>query len=213
MTSTGASQNIITGTSAAATLENVDNILDLSGQLGNGELTLTNDAGGIIESNGGTLILNTGSNAISNAGTIQGSIKVNSDISNSGTLKTNGGTLAALGAVTGGNAIIDGGTLEFGATSSTNVNFATNGTLKLDASSSNNGHGFTGSISGFGGADQIDLSDIGFAAGTTLGYTPNSNNSGGTLTVSDGMHTANLHCWVSIRRRASSRQATARAAR
>jgi hypothetical protein len=38
----------------------------------------------------------------------------------------------------------------------------------------------------------IDLSAIGFSANTTLGYSANSDNSGGTLTVSDGPHARSL---------------------
>jgi hypothetical protein len=41
-------------------------------------------------------------------------------------------------------------------------------------------------------APLFDLSDIGFGATTTLGYSANGDNTGGALTVSDGMHTANL---------------------
>jgi hypothetical protein len=36
------------------------------------------------------------------------------------------------------------------------------------------------------------LADISFAAGTTLGYAANADNSGGTLSVGDGTHTANI---------------------
>jgi hypothetical protein len=39
---------------------------------------------------------------------------------------------------------------------------------------------------------QIDLSDISFGADTTLGYSANSANTGGTLTVSDGSHATSL---------------------
>jgi hypothetical protein len=71
---------------------------------------------------------------------------------------------------------------------------APSGTLKLDASSANNGNSYTGAISGFGAQDQIDLADIGFGNGitTTPNYAPNGENSSGVLTVSDGTHTANL---------------------
>jgi len=34
--------------------------------------------------------------------------------------------------------------------------------------------------------------DIAFGSNTTLGYAANSNNTGGTLTASDGTHTANI---------------------
>jgi hypothetical protein len=44
-----------------------------------------------------------------------------------------------------------------------------------------------------GGAQgAIDLSNISFGNGTTLGYSPNSSNTGGTLTVSDGTNVANV---------------------
>ncbi len=47
-------------------------------------------------------------------------------------------------------------------------------------------------ISGFGGNDHIDLRDIGLTGSTTLGYAANSAGTGGTLTVSDGVNSANL---------------------
>jgi len=85
--------------------------------------------------------------------------------------------------------IANGDTAEFGVGASPNVQFAgSTGTLQLDASQS-----FTGQISGFAGQDQIDLGDIACSdITTTLDYWMNSDNSGGTLTVSDGTHTANL---------------------
>jgi autotransporter passenger strand-loop-strand repeat protein/probable HAF family extracellular repeat protein len=79
--------------------------------------------------------------------------------------------------------------LELVGASTANVTFASggSGTLKLDDSAA-----FTGLISGFGGADHIDLADITFGAGTALGYTPNSHNTGGTLTANDGSHIASI---------------------
>ena len=79
--------------------------------------------------------------------------------------------------------------LELSGASSANVSFApaADGTLKLDASCE-----FSGEISGFGGQNSIDLSDIAFGARTTLGYTQSENNTGGTLIVGDGVHTADL---------------------
>ena len=44
-----------------------------------------------------------------------------------------------------------------------------------------------------GGAQgSIDLSNISFGTNTTLGYSANSDNTGGTLTVSDGLHATSL---------------------
>jgi autotransporter passenger strand-loop-strand repeat protein len=62
-------------------------------------------------------------------------------------------------------------------------------TLVLDQTSS----AFTGAISGWQAGDRIDLGDILFnQPGTTLGYSENAANTGGTLTVSDGSHVASL---------------------
>ena len=75
--------------------------------------------------------------------------------------------------------------------SSVNVTFASGatGTLILDASSQ-----FTGTIAGLSSVapfDTIDLADIAFGANTTVVYLASSTNTG-TLTVSDGTHTANI---------------------
>lgn len=61
------------------------------------------------------------------------------------------------------------------------------GTLQLDSSDL-----FSGEIAGFGDTDIIDLRDIAFSAGTTLGYTADPGNGSGTLTLSDGVHSASL---------------------
>jgi VCBS repeat-containing protein len=69
-----------------------------------------------------------------------------------------------------------------------NVTFAAaTGMLQIEQASM-----FDGTISGFDAHDGIDLVDISFGPTTTLGYTANSGNTGGTLTVNDGFHSANL---------------------
>ena len=147
---------------------------------------------------GGAFEISADASGWSNAGVVDagagGIFVVQIATSNSGTLESTGGSLQFKGAVTGtGTATISGGVVDFGAASSIAVSFANaSGTLQLDASSANNGHGYSGSISGFGGPDQFDLTDIAFGTNTTLGYAANANNTGGTLTVSDGAHTANL---------------------
>jgi hypothetical protein len=91
--------------------------------------------------------------------------------------------------------IANGTTLEINTASGAEVIFAgQQGTLQLDRSV-----GFTGYVSALRGQDGIDLRDVAFTAHTTLGYTVTSYNSdqssqptGGTLTVSDGTHTAKL---------------------
>ena len=47
-------------------------------------------------------------------------------------------------------------------------------------------------MSNFGAGNQLDLADIGFVAGASMSYAENLQGTGGTLTVSDGSHTANI---------------------
>ena len=85
-------------------------------------------------------------------------------------------------------AVIDaGGTLELAHAYSGTISFAgATGTLIIDHSSS-----FSGTISGqLAIGDVIDLADIAGGANVTIAYS--GNNSPGTLTVSDGTHTANI---------------------
>lgn len=84
--------------------------------------------------------------------------------------------------------IAAGTTLEISTATAARLAFAPEGAaLLLDHSTA-----FIGQINGFGGADTIDLGDIAFGSGTTVGYAANSSNSGGTLTISDGTHTSAL---------------------
>src|SRR5207248_1644233 len=120
-----------------------------------------------------------------------GGLTINSEVQNSGTLWANGSTLTIGANVTGdGSARISGnGLLEFGAASTENTTFdaGATGILKLDQSSS-----FSGTVSGFASGDALDLADIAFGASTTTSYTANAEGTGGTLTVSDGTHLANI---------------------
>ncbi len=165
-------ENYIFG-NAGATLTNLDNTISGSGDIGNGSLVFDN--AGVIETHGSSaLIIDTGLNVFVNTGK----------------LETDGGSLIVDSPVTGGgSAVIAGGTLEFFHASDNNVSFSGDGAgmLALDQSQS-----FTGHISGFGSQDQIDLGDITFSTKTTLSFTADSDGTGGTLTVSDGLHTAAL---------------------
>jgi probable HAF family extracellular repeat protein len=85
-------------------------------------------------------------------------------------------------------AIGAGETLTFGSAFADTVSFLSDtGTLKLDDPSS-----FAGTVAGLHGQDAIDLAGIGFGTGSTLGYAANADNSGGTLSVGDGVHTVNI---------------------
>jgi hypothetical protein len=94
-------------------------------------------------------------------------------------------------------ATIYAGTLELASGASvlipSEVAFAGGGTLQLDG-----GMGFGWYVAGFGSGDQIDFEDIAFVPPTgkksqnaEVSYTGGTNQSG-TLTVTDGVHTANI---------------------
>ncbi len=108
-----------------------------------------------------------------------------------GTVIHNGGQEIVESGGTANGATISGGTLEFknGAIAGSNVITFVGGTLKLDDS-----FDFSGLIAGFAKPDQIDLKDISFISGKTsetfilLGTGVDI----GTLTVSDGTHTADI---------------------
>ena len=187
-------QNLIYGSTGDVTLTNVDNTISGAGQVGAGQMTLVN-GGTIVATGSNALVIDTGDNAISNSGTLaatgSGGLEINSDVLNTGLLWANGATLAVHGTVSGNGSaqISDAGTLEFGAAASAHTVFDASaaGTLQLDAS-----FDFSGLVSGFNHDDHLDLRDIAFGAGTTVGYTANADGSGGTLSISDGAHMANI---------------------
>ena len=180
--------NDIVGTTSTTTLTNVDNTISGAGHIGvgDGNLTLINEAHGTIDANvaGGTLVVDTGHTVI-NAGLLEAS---------------NGGTLLIEDAVNGpgsGSAVINGGTLEFDSSSNVNVAFnhgtatAAYGELVLG-----NPENFCGQISGFSGtgpdtahSDLIDLKGINYTSGH---FSETYYASTGVLTVADGSHTVHL---------------------
>ena len=98
------------------------------------------------------------------------------------------GAESAVGQVSSATMVVDAGaTQELANAYSGTVSFAgTTGTLLIDHASS-----FTGTITGqLGIGNIIDLADI--AAGPNLTISYSGNDSPGTLTVSDGVHTANI---------------------
>ena len=185
--------NTISGTNSSVTLDNEDNIISGAGQLGDGELNLTN-AGTINATGTHALVIDTGSNVIHNSGVLEasgtGGLIIVSAIENSGFLWANGANLTILGTATGnGTATIDGtGVLDFEASSTANVTFGsgTGGTLKLGDS-----FHFNGTISGFDGSDVIDLANVDLG-GASINYHENADGTGGTLTISDGSLVAEL---------------------
>jgi hypothetical protein len=104
-------------------------------------------------------------------------------------LQVNTKSTGAAGPSGGNFTVTDGTDLQLFGPSTANVTFEAGGTgtLNLDASTE-----FAGTVAGLATGNSLDLSDIGFGAGLTLGYAPNSGNTGGVLTVNDGVHTANI---------------------
>jgi len=184
----GADAKIVGTWDCDATLDNFGTIAG-AGQIGNDHLILDNEAGGKdwnhgsgtidADVSGRTLTLDTGCHAIINAGTLEASrsgiLDVRSDVDNwNGSILVEAHSKAEFaGNVHGGNATVEGGTLEFDAKSNTDVTFDNGGghygELILGADSH-----FTGKIFGFAGTasgspsltntDEIDLVD--FADGT-----------------------------------------------
>jgi hypothetical protein len=187
-------ENVISGTAPDVTLDNVDNVISGAGEIGAGTMTLVNE-GSIVANGVQALHIDTGANTVVNSGTLEatgaGGLIIESGVANSGVLWANGGNLTVEGDVSGsGTAKIDGAaTLEFAGASSAGTTFDTGaaGTLKLDLSAL-----FTGTVSGFAQGDKLDMVDIAMMNATSMNYTVNADGSGGTLTVSDGTHTANI---------------------
>ncbi|VIO74135.1 beta strand repeat-containing protein [Bradyrhizobium ivorense] len=185
--------NFIAGAISDVTFTNVDNIISGAGHLGAGLMVLVNE-GTIIATGTNSLDIDTGTNSITNSGTLEatgsGGLVVHNDIVNDGVLWANGGNVTVEGNVSGaGSAIISGtATLEFAATSTGNVAFAadSSGTLALD-----HAFDFSGIVSGMTSENHLDLLDFNFAD-TTLNYTANAEGTGGTLSATDGVHTASI---------------------
>ncbi|QCJ85430.1 beta strand repeat-containing protein [Bradyrhizobium sp. WBAH23] len=188
------SENTISGAVSDVTLTNIDNTISGAGQLGEGTLRLVNQ--GTINATGtNALEIDTGSNIIVNSGTIaasgSGGLVIDSNVDNSGLLWAHGANITLNGTVSGsGTALMDGvATIEFGAASSAHValDAAATGTIVLHDS-----FDFSGVVSGFNEDDQLDLLDVAFGDGTTTSYVANQAGTGGILSVTDGVHTANI---------------------
>ncbi len=190
----GSALDILTGSATTATLTNVDNAVIGGGLIGNGKMTLVNQTAGIIEQTGSAaLTVNTGTKAVTNAGTIAatgtGGLTITGGVTNTGLFEAIGGELTLTGKVTGaGHAVINAGTLYAASTFTEAVTFSgTTGELILGASQT-----YTGKITGFSatGATTLDLRDIVFVSAGEATFSGTTK--GGVLTVTDGMHSAKI---------------------
>ena len=167
-------------------------------RLGAGQMTLVNQAAGVIESYGSSLLtVNTGANTITNAGiflaTSAGGMTIASAVANTGHFAVNGGSMTVIGAVTGaGYGEVVKGTLDFAGAFNENVVFTSGSTGTLELADS---LAFAkGRIQGLSttGANALDLGDITFTSGVTTAVFSGSTTSG-VLTVTDGTHTAEIN--------------------
>jgi autotransporter passenger strand-loop-strand repeat protein len=172
-------------------------------------------ASGTVVSGGGIDVVDSGGTA---SGTLlaggasefvqSGGVDAAVTIGGGGDIVESGGTATSTTVLAGGYTLvrsggvdsavtINGGLFEVasgGSTGSGPIAFEVGGTLQLDAST-----GFSGLVAGFasispfaGPPDRLDLRDIAFGHGTTVGFTLASGGTSGTLTASDGTHTANI---------------------
>ncbi|MGI8841781.1 MAG: beta strand repeat-containing protein [Caulobacteraceae bacterium] len=199
----GTQSQQIVGAASGAVLTDVDNRITGQGVLGGGRLTLVNQAKGFIEAKGGLLTVDTGTNTIVNAGLITaegapgddglppGLGLYKSPLANSGILEADGdgSTLTFDGAVTGtGRAVITGGLLRFNSSFSQQVDFeGATGVLYLARSAS---YGAMIALFTTTGGESLDLGDIAYGGSTQASYAGTA--SSGTLTVTDGTHTAHI---------------------
>ncbi len=142
--------NTLTGAAATATLTNLDNTISGAGLIGAAKMTLVNKAAGIIDQTGSSaLTIDTGTKAITNAGTIEasgpGGLNIASAVANTGLIEAMGGALTLIGPVTGtGRAIVDGGRLDFASAGAfTGGTTIESGILELGAASGAGGGAIT----------------------------------------------------------------------
>jgi hypothetical protein len=184
----------LAGANATATLTNVDDRIIGAGDLGDGDMVLINEAGGLIEQTGAVaLTLDTGAATINNAGTIEtagpGGATVVGALDNSGVIEARSGDLTIDGAVSGsGTALIVGGTLTAWSTFTQDVVFnRAAGELILA-----DGALYSGAVTGFSkrGQTSIDLRDIAFVDPSEATFSGTT--AGGVLTVTDGTRAAHI---------------------
>jgi len=183
------SNDTVSLSNASAGIVGGNDTVNLSSASGNVNLWNTGSASDTVNGSNGTLYMYSamaafvGGNDIINFSSGSNVANVWNTGSAGDTLTDSNGANDSTSSVNLFNAVVTLGSAYAGT-----VDFYTStGTLRLENSSS-----FAGTVAGLHGQDTIDFADIGFGANSTLGYAPNSNNSGGTLSLSDGTHTANI---------------------
>ncbi len=191
--------NYIFGSVAADVLDNVNNTISGAGQLGDGQLTFINEAGGTVNATGGNaLVINTSGEVVKNSGLIEatgaGGLVVQSTTIDS----SSGGTiLASNGNVYLNGSVLAGGTVKTAGTGNIIVSYGQGGTLDGSAHTITNFGTVAvqnnGTLSLLGTISNKNLITLGSTnASTDLIIGPGGNTPGtvtltgsGTLTLSD----------------------------
>jgi len=194
---------IITGSPHGGSLQ-VIQLTTISGGgqigLGDGSLELSIQAGASVDADGNNpLIINT-RHTVANSGTLEatgGGLAIDDAVVNSGTLEADGGNVTIGGNLTGPGQIeiFSASRLELkGSSNNGALSFQNTindtGVLVLDI-----GAAFNGTVAGMSydgtNSDTLDLQDISIS---TLSWTfkENSGGTGGTLSITDGTHKANI---------------------
>jgi hypothetical protein len=210
--------NFIEGSGSGAVLRNFDNTIQGGGEIGAGDLTLINQAGGVIDATfgapGSELTIDTAAHTIMNAGLMEATggaeLLINSALNNTGTVDAFGaGSMVHIAAAitNTGSLIADGGSLTVDGivTGGGHATINNGGSLDFVAAANERvsfagagalllgaSAGFQGNVTGFAAGDTMDLGDIGMGMTTTLNFVSNMANSGGVLHVSDGANHADI---------------------
>ncbi len=106
--------NYIFGAAAADTLDNVNNTISGAGQLGDGQLTFINEAGGIVDATGGNaLVIDTINEVVKNSGLIEATGAYGLVVQSTAIDSSSGGTiLAANSNVYLNGSVLAGGTIK-----------------------------------------------------------------------------------------------------
>ncbi len=183
------SANRIYGAAATDVLDNVNNLIEGGGQIGAGQLTLINEAAGVIDATGASnqLVLSTGTTVI-NRGLIEATgaagMALSSTVANTGTILAAGGDIYLNGADIEGGLLASSGTGQFIGNGQTTLDGSAHAIVSTAAIEVSTGDTATlyGMITNEG---TIGLNSSYYDSDLIVGSATVTLNGGGTLALSD----------------------------